>query len=222
MNIIRGRREHTEADRAGGERGSTLSRRGVLGGLAAVPVLTTIGSVAPALAATTAVRPASVTTARSGSDPEAAGNLVRGAERRYNAPLLTPGTRLSLPAGIKAVPVLDYYRNPRSASAESAWPHVKAADGTTVDASVVPERGAPTRVAVLSGFTEGWYELSHASGRADRVTWDAGKFPFLWLYGEFGATTQAPYHDWFYTLALQPFSRNPYSRSPYSRSTPAR
>ena len=51
------------------------------------------------------------------------------------------------------------------------------ADGTAVDASIVPECGAPTRIAILSGFTEGWYELIHASGRADRVTWDARELP---------------------------------------------
>jgi hypothetical protein len=87
-----------------------------------------------------------------------------------------------------------------------------ATDGSTVDASIIPERGASTRIAMLSGFTEGWYELAHASGRADRVTWDARNFPFVWFYGEFGATVDAPYHNTFYTLALQPFSHNPYSR----------
>jgi len=30
-----------------------------------------------------------------------------------------------------------------------------ATDGTTVDASIIPERGAPTRIAILSGFTDG-------------------------------------------------------------------
>jgi len=142
---------------------------------------------------------------------------VRGEERRYNAPLLTPGSRLVLPAGVKAVPVQDNYHRPHLASTTSAWPYLTAADGTRVDASVIPERGAPTRVAILSGFAEGWYELIHASGRADRVTWDVRKLPFLWLYGEFGATNEAPYHDRFYTLALQALSRNP-----YSRNTPAR
>ena len=132
------------------------------------PVLYSIGSATPALAATAA---------RPGSVPTATDDLVRGVERRYNAPLLTPGTRLVLPAGIKAVPVQDYYRRPHLASAASAWPYMRATDGTTVDASIVPERGAPTRIAILSGFTEGWYELIHASGRADRVTWDAGKLP---------------------------------------------
>ena len=203
MNIIGGNREHPEqAERAGG---GTPGRRSVLGGLAALPVvLYGVGSAAPALAAT-ATRPGSV--------PAATRDLVCGAERRYNAPLLTPGTRLVLPAGITAVPVLDYYHRPRAASAASAWPHIRAADGTTVDASVIPGRGAPTRIAILSGFTEGWYEVRHANGRADRVMWDAGQLPVLWVYGEFGATKEHPYRDRFYTLALQPLSRNPYPAS---------
>jgi hypothetical protein len=210
VNIIRGRRQQAEAERADGAGGGTLSRRGVLGGLAAVPVvLYGVGAANTALAntalAATATRPGSVLTA--------AGDLVRGAERRYNAPLLTPGTRLSLPAGVKAVPVLDYYHRPRLARAASAWPHIKAADGTTVDASVIPDRGAPTRIAIVSGFTEGWYELTHANGRADRVMWDASKMPYLFVYGEFGGTDEEPFRDRFYALALQPMSRNPYSRS---------
>ncbi len=202
MNIIRRKSQHKEADRADG---ISLSRRKVLGGLAAlpaIPVLYSVGSVSPALA--------SMVT-RPGSVPEATDELVRGVERRYNAPLLTPGTRLVLPADIKALPIEDYYHHPQLASAETAWPHMTATDGTTVEASILPEPGAPTRIAILSGFTDGWYELIHASGRADRVTWDARKLPFLWFYGEFGATNDAPYHNWFYTLALQPFSRNPYS-----------
>jgi hypothetical protein len=204
VNIIRGKREHAEAERADGAGGGTLSRRGALGGLAALPVLYGVGSATRALAA-----PA----ARPGGAPAADGDLVRGVERRYNAPLLTPGTRLLLPAGVKAVPVRDYYHRPRAASAASAWPHMRAADGTTVDASVIPERGAPTRIAIVSGFTEGWYELTHASGRADRVMWDASKMPCLFVYGEFGGTDEEPFRDRFYTLALQPMSRNPYLRS---------
>ena len=203
MNITKGNRKNAEAETTDGVGSGTLGRRSVLGGLAAIPVLSgLVGSAAPASAA-----PA----ARRGSVPAAAGDLVQGVERRYSAPVLAPGTRLVLPAGIKAVPVQNYYHRPQLAPAASAWPRVRAADGTTVDASVIPEPGAPTRIAMLSGFTDGWYELRHASGRADRVTWDAGTMPFLWLYGEFGATNAWPYHNRFYTLALQPMSRNPYS-----------
>jgi hypothetical protein len=202
VNITRGNRTHAEAEPTDGVGGGTLGRRSVLGGLAAIPVLSGLaGSAIPASAAAAAQR---------GSIPAAAGDLALGVERRYNAPLLAAGTRLVLPAGVKAVPVQDYYHRPRLAPKASAWPHVRAANGTTVDASVIPEPGAPTRIAILSGFTDGWYELRHANGRADRVTWDAGAMPFLWLYGEFGATSKSPY-DRFYSLALQPMSRNPYS-----------
>ena len=201
MNVNRGDRKNAEAEPTDGVGSGTLGRRSVLGGLAAVPVLSgLVGSAAPASAAAAA---------RRGSVPAAAGELVQGVERRYNAPLLAAGTRLVLPTGVKAVPVQDYYHRPRLAAAASAWPQVRAADSTMVDASVVPEPGAPTRTAVLTGFTDGWYELRHANGRADRVTWDASAMPFLWLYGEFGATSKSPY-DRFYSLALQPMSRNPY------------
>jgi hypothetical protein len=207
VNITRGNRKYAEAEPTDGVGSGTLARRGVLGGLAAIPVLTSLGWTATPASAATAARLGSVPP---GSAPAAAGDLVQGVERRYSAPLLALGTRLVLPAGIKAVPVQDYYHRPRLAPAASEWPRVRAADGTTVDASVIPEPGAPTRIAVLSGFTDGWYELRHANGRADRVTWDVRAMPFLWLHGEFGATSKSPYNR-FYSLALQPMSRNPYS-----------
>ena len=209
MNIIRGNRKSAGAERADGVGSAMLGRRGVLGGLAAIPVVYSLGGIATsASAATVPAAPA----ARPGGVPAAAGDLVQGVQRQYNASLLAAGTRLVLPAGVKAVPVQDYYTRPRLAAA-SAWPYLKAADGTTVDASVVPGLGAPTRVAVLSGFTDGWYEVRHANGRADRVTWDASAMPFLWLHGEFGATAGWPYNNRFYTLALQPMSANPFSLS---------
>jgi hypothetical protein len=204
VNITKGNRKHAVATRTDGAGSGTPGRRSVLGGLVAVPVLSgLVVAVGPASAAP-AAQPAKVRTATD--------DLARGEERRHNAPLLSPGTRLLMPAGVKAVPVLDYYHHPRAASAASAWPYIRAADGTTVDASVMPERGAPTRVAMLSNFTEGWYELIHANGRADRVMWDASKMPYLFVYGEFGGTDEEPFRDRFYTLALQPMSRNPYTR----------
>src|ERR1700722_16586218 len=39
VNVIRGKRQHAQAERADGAGGGTLSRRGVLGGLAAVPIV---------------------------------------------------------------------------------------------------------------------------------------------------------------------------------------
>lgn len=213
MNIT-SKRKNTEAENADSTSSATLGRRGILGGLVALPVLYGLGASATSASAA----PLSAgRKARQGGAPEAADVLVRGEERRYNAPLLAPGTRLVLPAGIKATPLHDIYQQPRLGSTASAWPHLTATDGSNVDGSVIPERGGATRAAILSGFTDGWYELVHANGRSDRVTWDARELPFLWFYGEFGATDEDPYKDRFYTLALQPLSLNPYSRSTLSR-----
>ena len=203
MNFGKGRQSPADTERADGTGGGVAARRSVLGGLAALPVLYAVASATPALASPV-VRQADATTA--------AGDLVRGQERRYNAPLLAAGTRLVLPSGLRARPVLDYYHRPHLARTASAWPYVRTADSTTADASVIPGRGAATRVAIISGFTDGWYEIAHANGRADRVTWDARKLPYLFMHGEFGGTDEAPYRMRFYTLALQPMSRNPYLR----------
>jgi len=206
---LSGNREQAAAGHADSSGGGSLGRRSVLGGLAALPVLYGVATAGSGEAAVSGARPGSVPTVTDG--------LAVGVERRYNAPLLTPGTRLVLPKGIKAVSVLDYYHRPHLASAESAWPYVTAANGMRVDASVIPERGAPTRVAVLAGFINGWYDVIHANGRADHVAWDAGTLPVLWIYGEFGATNEAPFHNWIYSLALQPLSRNPYALSTSAR-----
>ena len=220
MNNIRGRQEHTDTGPADGVGGRALGRRGVLGGIAVLPVVYGIGSAAPAPAASSAPAVGSApaaTSAGSGGAAQAAATagLVRGVEQRYHAPLLTSGSRLVLPEGITVTPILDYYDHPHRASAASVWPRMEAADGSIVDASIVPESGAPTRVAMLSGFRagQGWYELRPANkGAGRRVTWDAARFPFLFFFGEYGAATEAPYNR-FYSLALQPFSRTPYSRN---------
>lgn len=227
MNVMRHRQVRADAGpadgvgtegvvAADGVGRAALGRRSVLGGLVAVPVLYGIGSAAPASAEASAAASTGAAGVGPVGVPQSADTsgdvLVRGVERRFSAGQLTPGTRLVLPRGIRAVPVLDYYRRPYTGSARTVWPNVIAADGSTVDASVVPDRGAPTRIAILSGFTEGWYELRHATGRTDRVAWDVRKLPVLFLYGEFGATNEAPYHNRIYTLALQALSHNPYSR----------
>jgi hypothetical protein len=71
---IKGKRQDTEAERANGLRRGSPGWRGVLGALAALPfVLHGTGSATPTLA---------VAGARPGRVLLAAGDLVRGAERR--------------------------------------------------------------------------------------------------------------------------------------------
>lgn len=115
MKVIKDRRDAAETEHA--EKGA-FGRRSILGGIAAVPVLYGIGAATSAQAATV-TRPGSAPATDSGLVPTP-DSLTRGAEQRYNAPLLAPGTRLVLPEGIRATTVQGYYRRPHLASAETA------------------------------------------------------------------------------------------------------
>jgi hypothetical protein len=87
VNNKRGSGQLAQTERADDVGGGILTRRGLLGGLAALPVIYSVGSVTPAMAPN---RPSAAPVTDDTADTD---DLVRGVERRYNVPLLTPGTR---------------------------------------------------------------------------------------------------------------------------------
>lgn len=179
-----------------------MSRRGILALLAATPIVVAIGKDLPS---------PSIGSAFSTSFDHA-GKLIRGVERRFNAPMLSPGAQLRMPKGIRAVPIEGFFKNrPRVGQAAYSWPYLPAESGRIIDASIAPARGAASHMAVLSGFQQGWYELVHASGKVERVEWDVERLPFLWVWGEFGAFKDLPFNGRFYTIGVVPFSRPPVS-----------
>jgi hypothetical protein len=185
-----------------------MNRRALLAGLAAAPALLAVGAFTSTLSPASAPAVPDLTAAVG----PATDTLVRGGIRRFYPPLLAPGARLVLPAGIQAVTVEGYFENrPRVSSKASAWPHLPSADGAMADASIIPDRGAGSRMAILSGFTQGWYELVHPNGKTERVEWDARKLPYLWYWGEFGGSSDQLFMNKFYTLGLEAFSRPPFS-----------
>lgn len=121
MRNLSGNREQAAAGHADSGGGGSLGRRSVLGGLAALPVLYGVATAGSGQAAVSGTRP--------GSGPTVSGGLAVGVERRYNAPLLTPGTRLVLPEGIKAASVMDYYHQPHLASGTGALGSQTGPDG---------------------------------------------------------------------------------------------
>ncbi|MET8676034.1 hypothetical protein ABZW18_00115 [Streptomyces sp. NPDC004647] len=73
--------------------------------------------------------------------------------------------------------------------------------------SVIPKRGAPSQMAYLTGFTDGWYEIADSQGQnAVRVEWDARKLPYLSVWQEWGASTDFPFWGKFYMVELEPIS----------------
>ncbi|MGP3951287.1 hypothetical protein [Streptomyces sp. 7N604] len=175
------------------------SRRSVLAALVAAPLLMTLGSASSTASA--------AAQSRSAGFPAAA-QMKRGGVRRFSRPFLKPGHRIVLPDGVRVIPQKGIQAASRTAGDTLLrWPHVPGPDGKTIDASVAPEPGAASQTAYLTGFTDGWYEITDARGRnALRVEWDAQQFPFLSLWQEWGASTDFPHWGKFYTVELEPFS----------------
>ncbi|NUP61046.1 MAG: DUF4432 family protein [Nonomuraea sp.] len=129
----------------------------------------------------------------------------------YGLPFLRAGARIRLPDGVRVIPhasAIDPAGRRRvRPGGPWRWPVVPADGGGETDLSVVPERGGPSDIVYLTGFTEGWYEISGDIGM--RVEWDAALLPYLWMWQELGASTGYPWWGRVYTVGLEPFSSMP-------------
>ncbi|MFI6908442.1 DUF4432 family protein [Nonomuraea sp. NPDC050394] len=128
----------------------------------------------------------------------------------YGAPFLKPGHRITLPGGVKVVPH-DTAINPAGRRVAPGgpwdWPLVPGEGGGATDLAVVQAPGSPSDVLYLTGFTEGWYEISGEIGM--RVEWDAEVLPYLWMWQELGASVDYPWWGRAYVLGLEPFAGMP-------------
>jgi hypothetical protein len=129
----------------------------------------------------------------------------------FGAPFFGPGGRVRLPDGIRVIPH-ETALNPEGRRVGPGgpwtWPTVPAADGGTLDLSVAPPPGTPSDIVYLTGFPEGWYEVTNGD-LGLRVEWDAAVLPYLWMWQEFGGTTGYPWWGRAWTLGLEPFSSMP-------------
>lgn len=128
----------------------------------------------------------------------------------YGRPFLRPGARIRLPEGVRVIPHATRI-NPAGRRVRAGgpwqWPKVPDDHGGETDLSVVQEPGSPSDIVYLTGFDEGWYEISGDIGM--RVEWDASLLPYLWMWQELGASTGYPWWGRAYTVGLEPFSSMP-------------
>jgi hypothetical protein len=133
----------------------------------------------------------------------------------FGPPFLAPGGRIRLPDGVRVIPHPEPINPPARRVRPGGpwrWPAVPAPDGGEVDLSVVPEWGAPSDIVYLTGFADGWYELTDPARAAGvRVEWDAATLPYLWLWTELGASRDYPWWGEARLLGLEPFSSYPTS-----------
>ncbi|MGI5285488.1 DUF4432 family protein [Nonomuraea polychroma] len=128
----------------------------------------------------------------------------------YGRPFLRPGARIRLPEGVQVIPhttAIDPAGRRVRAGGPWTWPIVPADGGGHTDLSMVQEPGSPSDIVYLTGFNEGWYEISGDIGM--RVEWDASLLPYLWMWQELGASTGYPWWGRAYTVGLEPFSSMP-------------
>lgn len=124
-------------------------------------------------------------------------------------PFLRAGQTISLPPGVTVHPHRGLGFDSIDRDVDQVWPRVTLTGGGEADLSRVPEDDAPSEMLYLTGFDDGWYEVAAADGRRLRVTWDATVLPYLWLWREFGASSDYPFWGGTYALGLEPFSSMP-------------
>lgn len=133
----------------------------------------------------------------------------------FGEPFLRPGATIRLPERVMVIPhpaaIHPSGQRRVAPGGPYRWPVVPGTDLDTVDLSVVPEPGTPSDIVYLTGFEDiGWYEVADPrSGAGLRVEWDATVLPYLWLWQEFGATTDYPWWGRAYVIGLEPFSSYP-------------
>ena len=112
-----------------------------------------------------------------------------GGTRYFPWPTVEPGSTVDWPAGAVAL----------------------EADGATrrdiTGLATVPARGAQSQHVYLTGYSVGAYTVSTPGRRPTRVTFDAGAYPFLRVWGEYGGRDHAPYWGMFYGLIITPVAR---------------
>jgi hypothetical protein len=98
-------------------------------------------------------------------------------------------------------------------SQRSSWPHARAADGDTIDMSVVPPHAQASgrEMSYLTDFDgPAWYAIANREQQAGfAMRWDGTLFRFLWLWQEFDYTKGFPWWGRTYTMALEPWTSYP-------------
>ncbi len=93
----------------------------------------------------------------------------------------------------------------------SGWPTVAAADGNTLDLSVIPgPEGRSVDFGYICDLDEGWYALeSGKHGFGIGLAWPKEVYPLLWLWQEFRGSMGYPWWGRCYVMAVEPFTTMP-------------
>ncbi|MGH9161725.1 MAG: DUF4432 family protein [Vicinamibacteraceae bacterium] len=127
----------------------------------------------------------------------------------FGAPFLSPACRIFTGATrVEADPAYHADANDLAHGKAREWPWAEALDGERLDLSRVPARASGcSRVAVLSGFSEGWYAIQNSElGLGVGLAWDKDIFPYAGLWQEASGEQGYPWFGRGYVTAIEPSS----------------
>lgn len=100
--------------------------------------------------------------------------------------------------------------------ASGEWPYLPGRNGLPVDLRrMLPREQAAYDMFLAAELTEGWVAACNPRlGMGFGMSWPLEMWPYLWIWQEFGGSTNAPWFGRAYALGLEPFSSIPGSNMP--------
>jgi hypothetical protein len=91
------------------------------------------------------------------------------------------------------------------------WPYATDVQDRRVDLRQIPGQGSSfSDMFYATTFAEGWFALTNRRlGVGIGMVWPPEDFSQLWIWQEFGGTTNYPWYGNAYTMAVEPFSSRP-------------
>jgi Domain of unknown function (DUF4432) len=122
----------------------------------------------------------------------------------FGRPIVGPGMSVDMRAG--ACTAGAYKQTRLKPEMEFQWPNAPASDGSTIDMSGAPPRGARFEDNLFVTMKEPWYAIRNSqTGLTVGVSWDLNVLPSLWFWLNNGALDY-PWWGRSYNLGLEPSS----------------
>lgn len=141
--------------------------------------------------------------------------LMWGHHIAFGRPFLEEGAVIDTPARRFIVhPPMDGYEPRRfQPDTEDVWPHARAVDGTTGDASVVPPYGEDQtqEMGYITDFEEGWYAITNSARQVGfGIHFDPALFRYVWYWQQLGDGAEGyPWWGRTHVAALEPWTSFP-------------
>lgn len=128
----------------------------------------------------------------------------------FGAPFLDGSCRLET-AARTFVADDEYASSDLEPARASPWPYAVGRDGGRIDLREVPAEGSGIhRLGYLTELERGWAAIGNDRlGVTAEIEWDAGVFPYAWMWVDANGSSGFPFYRACYVMAIEPASSYP-------------